>query len=211
MNKPGHLHQIFPTCLYVADVENSAAINDEMLPHIYRLRKQDRAEITDPELQRVFDYEVWTTYFSHPGKGLVDDSWTQRLQMAVLEHVQHFAKMLKFNFGDRKPRVTTLFANIHDELYHRHDAHTHPGAMFSGSYYVKIDPGAGRFRLIDPVRALQFHEFSFYEDTELNVSEVSLDPVEGRLVMFRSHVPHAVDRPAARGERVAVSFNINYE
>ncbi|NIO41748.1 MAG: hypothetical protein GTO41_17170 [Burkholderiales bacterium] len=205
------MHKIFPTCLYVADVENGAEINRGMLPHLYRLREQDRAEIKDPELLSVFDNEVWTTYFSRPGKGLIDEPWTQQLQEAVLAHVQHFAAMLKFNFGDRKPRIMTLFANIHDELYHRHDAHTHPGAMFSGSYYVKIDPGAGRFRLINPARALQFHEFSFNEETELNVNEVSLDPVQGRLVMFQSHVPHAVDRPTARGERVAVSFNVNYE
>ena len=83
--------------------------------------------------------------------------------------------------------------------------------MFSGSYFVKTYPGAGRFRFINPCRALQFHEFSYLQDTELNVNEVSLDPVEGRLVMFQSHVPHSVDRPTTRGERVAVAFNVNYD
>lgn len=210
MNKAGHLHEIFPTCLYVADVENSAEINKTMLPYIYELRERDRAEIKDPKLLSVFENEVWTTYFSRPGEGLINEPWTLGLRAAVLEHVQHFASMLKFKFDNREPRVTTLFANIHDQLYHRHDAHTHAGAMFSGVYYVKIDPGAGRFRMINPSRVLQFHEFSFHEDTPQNVNEVSLDPVPGRLVIFQSHVPHAVDRPTAVGERVAVSFNINY-
>jgi uncharacterized protein (TIGR02466 family) len=206
-----HLHQLFPTSLYVADVENSARINDDMLPQIYSIRERDMAKIKDPALLATFENEVWSTYFSYPGRGLIDEPWTKDLQATVLEHVERFADMLQFNFGNRKPRVTTLFANIHEEMYHHHDAHTHPGSMFSGTYYVKTDPGAGRFRLINPARALQFHEYSFHQDTELNVNEVSLDPVNGRLVMFQSHVPHAVDRPSKRGERVAVAFNVNYD
>jgi uncharacterized protein (TIGR02466 family) len=210
MSNSGHLHQVFPTCLYVADVDNAAAINEEMLPRIYSMRDEDRANITDPELLSVFDNEVWSTYFSRPGIGLIDEPWTKGLQAAILEHVEHFVTKLQINFGDRKPCVTTLFANIHEKPYHRHDAHTHPGSMFSGAYYVKTYPGAGRFRFVNPTRALQFFEYSFHEDTELNVNEVSLEPVAGRLVMFQSHVPHSVDRPVAIGERVAIAFNVNY-
>lgn len=211
MSQQFHLHTVFPTCLYVADVENAAEMNEAMLPHIYRLRDEDRENIKDPELLSVFENEVWSTYFSHPGRGLIDEPWTQDLQRAVIENTKLFAEQLQLNFGNRKPRVTTLFANIHEQLYHRHDAHTHPGSMFSGSYFVKAYPGAGRFRLINPCRALQFHEFSYHEQSELNVNDVSLDPVAGRLVMFQSHVPHAVDRPTVRGERIAVAFNVIYD
>lgn len=211
MSKPGHLHQLFPTCLYVADVDNSAQINAEILPHILKLREQDLANVSNPEMLNAFQYEVWTTYFSHPGVGLINESWTKDLQSVVLDHVAEFADMLQYNFGARRPRVTTLFANIHDKMFHHHDAHTHPGSMFSGTYYVKADRGAGRFRFVNPARALRFHEFSVLKDTELNVDEVSLDPVQGRIVLFPSHVPHAVDRPTEEGERIAVAFNVNYE
>lgn len=146
-----------------------------------------------------------------PGIGLINEPWIQDLQRAIIEHTELFAKQLQLEFGKRKVRVTTLFANIHEELYHRHGAHTHPGLMFSGSYFVKTYPGAGRFRLIKPTRALQFHEFSFRQHTDPNVNDVSLDPVAGRLVMFQSHVPHAVDRPTARGERIPVAFNVIYD
>ena len=210
MNKPGHLHTLFPTCLYVADVDNADPMNKEMLPHIHALREEDMRTLKDPELLATFRNEGWTTYFSHPGIGLIDEPWTRALQAAVLEHVRHFVDMLQFDFGQRRPRVTTLFANIHEELYHHHGAHTHPGSMFSGTYYVKAYPGAGRFRFFSPLRALQFYEFQFHQETQMNASEVALDPVTGRLVMFQSHVPHAVDRPTARGERVAVAFNVNY-
>ena len=211
MSQNYQLHTVFPSCLYVAEVENAAEMNEAMLPHIYEMRQQDRANIKDPEMLSVFENEVWSTYFSHPGVGLINEPWTRDLQREVLKHTEQFANLLQMDFGNRKPRVTTLFANIHEELYHRHDAHTHPGSMFSGSYFVKTYPGAGKFRFINPCRALQFHEFSFRENTELNVNEVSLDPVAGRLVMFQSHVPHAVDRPAVKGERIAVAFNVNYD
>ena len=205
------LHKVFPSSLYVADVDNAARINEDMLSRIYDLREQDRRNISDPELRSVFENDVWSTFFSRPGIGLLAEPWTQDLQRAILEHTQQYAELLQLDFGQRKPRITTLFANIHEELFHRHEAHTHPGSMFSGSYFVKAYPGAGKFRLINPCRVLQFHEFSSREDTELNVNEVSLEPVPGRMVMFLSHVPHAVDRPTVRGERVAVAFNVVYE
>lgn len=211
MSRNFHVHTVFPSCLYVAEVADAASINEAMLPEIYKLRDQDRSNIKDPELLSVFDNEVWSTYFSHPGPGLINEPWTRGLQAAILAHTKQFVELLQLDFGLRQPRVTTLFANIHEELYHRHDAHTHPGSMFSGSYFVKTYPGAGKFRFINPARALQFHEFTSLQDNELNVNEVSLDPVAGRLVMFQSHVPHAVDRPTVRGERIAVAFNVNYD
>ena len=210
MSRNYKLHTIFPSCLYVADVENAAQINKTMLPHIYELREQDRKNIKDPELLSVFEYDVWSSYFSRPGTGLINEPWTRDLQRAVIDNTEQFVKLLQLDFGKCKPHVTTLFANIHDKPYHRHDAHTHPGSMFSGTYFVKTYSGAGKLRLVNPCRALQFHEFSYHEDTELNVNEVSLDPVAGRIVMFHSHVPHAVDRPTAGGERIAVAFNVLY-
>lgn len=211
MSSSFHLHSVFPVSLYVAEVENSAEINETMLPHIYRLRDGDRANITDPKLLSVFENEVWSTYFSHPGVGLIDEPWTSELQRIILANTEQFVEQMELDFGTRKPRVTTLFANIHEKLYHRHDAHTHPGSMFSGSYFVRTYPGAGRFRLINPCRALQFFEFATAKDSVLNVNEISLDPVAGRMVMFQSHIPHAVDRPTVEGDRVAIAFNVNYE
>jgi uncharacterized protein (TIGR02466 family) len=210
MSKPGQLHTLFPTCLYVADIDEAEQINAEMLPHIYALREEDLRSITDPDLLATFENEGWTTYFSRPGIGLINEHWTQSFQAAILEHVGHFVDMLQIDFGGRQPRVTTLFVNIHEELYHHHDAHTHAGSMFSGAYYVRAYPGAGRFRFVSPVRVLQFHEFKFRRDTQLNAVEASLDPVTGRMVMFHSHVPHAVDRPTVRGERIAIAFNVNF-
>lgn len=210
MSQNHQIHTVFPSCLYVADVENAAKMNEAMLPHIYEMREGDKKNIKDPELLSVFENDVWSTYFSHPGIGLINEQWTQDLQRVVLEHTEQFVKLLQLDFGNRKPQVTTLFANIHDKPYHRHDAHTHAGSMFSGSYFVKTYPGAGKFRFVNPSRALQFHEYSYHENTELNVNEVSLDPIAGRMVMFHSHVPHAVDRPTAAGERIAVAFNVIY-
>ena len=211
MSGPAQLHTLFPTCLYLAEVEKSAHLNAQLLPHIYRLRNEDMAEVEDPALLRTFQTEGWTTYFSRPGVGLIHEEWTKQLQQELLRHVRTFVEMLQFDFGKRVPRVTTLFANIHDQLYHRHPAHTHPGSMFSGAYYVKSYPGAGRFRIVSPLRALQFHELAFRQQTELNAGEAALDCVAGRVVLLQSHVPHSVDRPTLPGERVAIAFNVNYE
>jgi uncharacterized protein (TIGR02466 family) len=210
MKQRENLYQLFPTCLYVADVAESKALNAGLLPEIYKLRSEDEKSNLSAELKSVFDNEVWTSYFSRKGEGLIRMPWTFELQKAALFHVARFVDLLKYDFGNCKPKITTLFANIHSEPWHRHDAHTHPGSMFSGSYYVKTYAGAGRLRLVNPAKVLKFHEYSTKDQSELNVDDVSLDPVEGRVVIFHSHVPHAVDRPTVAGDRVAISFNVNY-
>ena len=129
MIKRGQLHTLFPTCLYVDD---AAQMNAEMLPHIYALRDEDLRNTTDPKLLATFENEGWITYFSKPGIGLINEPWTQPRHAAVFEHVGHFVDILHLDFGGRRPQVTTLFANIHEELYHHHGAHPH--SMISGAY-----------------------------------------------------------------------------
>ena len=132
MSKCGQLHTLFPTCLYVADVDDATQMNAEMLPHIYALRDEDLRNTTDPKLLATFENEGWITYFSKPGIGLINEPWTQPRHAAVFEHVGHFVDILHLDFGGRRPQVTTLFANIHEELYHHHGAHPH--SMISGAY-----------------------------------------------------------------------------
>jgi uncharacterized protein (TIGR02466 family) len=89
--------------------------------------------------------------------------------------------------------------------------HTHPGATWSGVYYVddgESNPGAEgtAIALSDPCPARTNIFFP-----ELSNSNVLFRPVPGLMILFPSYVPHAV--PPHRGDRprISIAFNVRKE
>jgi uncharacterized protein (TIGR02466 family) len=91
-----------------------------------------------------------------------------------------------------------------------HAAHTHPGATWSGVYYV--DPGesvpgdSAPLQLIDPCqgRANTFLPF-------LLPSTVHVQPKAGLMVLFPSYIGHTVFPYRGPGTRISIAFNLRKE
>jgi uncharacterized protein (TIGR02466 family) len=93
---------------------------------------------------------------------------------------------------------------------HYNSVHDHPGAMWSGVYYVSggkpdsNDPFNGRLELIDPragVNMLRL-ERGLFEGRYL------VEPMPGLMVMFPSWLKHMVHPFQGSGERISTSFNV---
>ena len=89
--------------------------------------------------------------------------------------------------------------------------HTHPGATWSGVYYVddgesSPDAEGTAIALSDPCPA-RTNIFV----PELSNSNVLFRPVPGLMILFPSYVPHAV--PPHRGDRprISIAFNVRKE
>ena len=89
--------------------------------------------------------------------------------------------------------------------------HTHPGATWSGVYYVDDgesipDAEGTAIQLSDPCPARTNIFFP-----ELSNSNVLFGPVPGLMILFPSYVPHAV--PPHRGDRprISIAFNVRKE
>lgn len=89
--------------------------------------------------------------------------------------------------------------------------HTHPGATWSGVYYVDhgeeneaakgtalhlYDPNAARSNLFFP---------------EISAQDVLFKPIPGLMVLFPSYVPHAVLPHAGTRTRISIAFNVRRE
>lgn len=89
--------------------------------------------------------------------------------------------------------------------------HTHPGATWSGVYYVdpgEADPAAPGTAIQlydpDPARANLFFP-------ELSTANVLFKPDPGLMILFPSYVPHAVPPHRGARERISVAFNVRRE
>jgi len=126
------------------------------------------------------------------------------------EMIEEATRRLYAEFG-RSPQpaswMLSAWANV-NRYGDFNQMHTHPGATWSGVYYVDdggSDPTAEAtaIRLSDPNPARTNLFFP-----ELSASDILFKPEPGLMLLFPSYVPHAVlphrgDRP-----RISIAFNV---
>jgi uncharacterized protein (TIGR02466 family) len=89
--------------------------------------------------------------------------------------------------------------------------HTHPGATWSGVYYVdygesRDDAEGTAIQLYDPYPARANVFFP-----ELSTANVLFRPEPGLMILFPSYVPHAVPPHRGDRERISIAFNVRRE
>ncbi len=105
--------------------------------------------------------------------------------------------------------ITNMWANIANPN-RRHHMHTHANCLLSGLVYIKTPKNCGSTVFASPRLLSKNLEFTYLQKNELN-SDVFIMPAEkGRMLIWPSHVPHAVEQGAAdeTEERIVVAFNI---
>jgi len=88
--------------------------------------------------------------------------------------------------------------------------HSHVNSMFSGCLYVKIPPDSGEFRFnvpsMTPTYITQTINPDLSESNIYNMREVNIQPEEGMVILFPSHLPHSVSQCETDG-RYSIAFN----
>ena len=119
-----------------------------------------------------------------------------------------------YNYKNTNPiiKIANSWININDTKECYTETHVHPGSVFSGVYYVKCteDSGLIKFDRNFYERFLFHCHGAIEESSELSAEGVLYKPIEGRLLLFPSYLPHSVGKNLDDSERVSISFNIHY-
>ncbi|MEL6197574.1 MAG: TIGR02466 family protein [Pseudomonadota bacterium] len=199
------VRQLFPTPIALMRLPNYAAIN---------------AALEKAILAR--EAEVRSVQHSNLGGWQSPHdlaSWTGEAGQAVLQTAVGLANRLTVDRAGRPIEAQWLmnaWANV-NRAGHGNEFHTHPGAYWSATYYVR-DGGCsenpalgGEFEIADPrgiAPAMLAPELAFATKNGLSVGvNESLSPVPGLMVMFPSWLSHGV-RPY-HGEDVRISIALN--
>jgi uncharacterized protein (TIGR02466 family) len=115
----------------------------------------------------------------------------------------------------RRREVDTATITLHESWVHittnggHHDVHIHGNCSWCGIYYVDIGdcvnrPTNGMTEFYSPFR-------STYDDFGVRLAlpgdVVRVAPLEGKLVLFPSYVPHAAGRYTGKQDRIVIAFN----
>jgi len=182
--------QFFPTTVYGKDVQLD---NDKLTQDIVNWSNQDQG------LQKT-NYKGWHSKTDMASK--------PEYQPLVNELMIMCKDVFKEEWLDREPILGNMWANINPKDG-MNQPHIHPNSLFSGVYYVKSNPQAGRLKIYDPRPGAQIVMPARLQGQPPKHlwRDANLDPVPGRIIMFPAWLLHSVEPNQSNDLRISVSFN----
>ena len=186
------LVQLFPTCLWIHQVEDHAARDARWLAAI--------AEIEQAHPMPQGPADAWQSpddLHRHP-------AFTDFAGLA-LTGARNVLGFLKCRV--QEIYITSCWANINRRGRAHHD-HTHPNNYLSGVYYPKAPKGSGGIVFADPRPQASMIAPEFTQMTPFTSNVHRVEPEAGRMILFHSWLPHSVEANASGEERVSIAFNV---
>ena len=184
------IEKFFPTLVYGKDVELN---NHQLAQDIVNWSNQDKGV-------NKTNYKGWHSTTDMANKPeyqlLVNELFKMQQDIYEKEHL------------DRQPKLGNMWANINPPEG-MNQPHIHPNALFSGVYYVKSNPQAGRLKIYDPRPGVQIVMPVRKEGKPPKHlwRDANLDPFPGRIIMFPAWLWHSVEPNQSNDLRISVSFN----
>ena len=93
--------------------------------------------------------------------------------------------------------------------------HSHPGCDLSGVLWIKCPNQCGNILFYSPSCFETFQEIESYtqdfKDNNNYHHNYWFPPIEGRMLIFPSHLQHEVKKNLSNEDRISASFNIKLE
>jgi uncharacterized protein (TIGR02466 family) len=105
--------------------------------------------------------------------------------------------------------ITNMWANIANPN-RRHNFHNHPNCLLSGIVYIKVPKNCGRTIFASSRLNSKNIEPTYLHKNDINADIFSMPPEKGRMMIWPSHVPHAVEEGTANEaeDRIVLAFNV---
>jgi len=192
----------FSTPIFYKDIVNSKSLNKHLLKHITSWKKRDEKGIVRSNSlgwHSAVDMHHRKEYHT-----LVKELFKMQEEIFVAEGYH----------PDTEPYCDNMWANVNYKYSHNKN-HVHPGAMWSGVYYIQCPKDCGHIWFTDPCGERHIDMPIMARDKKKPTHywrEVHYQPIEGRLIMFPGWLTHEVAQnmcnlKGSKGWRVSVSFN----
>ena len=151
---------------------------------------------------------------------LNDSTWGDNIRTSFVSGENNFLE--KYGMFGVSEFTNPVVKYFHDLLYkngevsmfeswinyqgnHQHQRqHTHHGSVISAVYYLKTNGKDGNITFHPPLSVMEVKDPA---SDEWNYSMISYPPVEGRLFVFPSWVPHSVGDNMTDDTRISIAMN----
>ena len=198
---------IFPVPIHVFDIKDFELYKKDLIDYAYNLRSKD------PEDSKGSNYGIKSSV-RHTIEGwqsktfpLYDQS--DKLHSILMDCITSLPP-LKENINVYSKAWVNINSPGSLNLQH-----SHPGCDLSGVLWIKCPDKSGDIFFHSPSCFETFQEIESYtEDFKNNNNyyhSYYFPPIEGRMLIFPSHLEHDVRENLSKEDRISVSFNIKLE
>lgn len=137
---------------------------------------------------------------------IIDNTGFEHLIQEIEERCNQLHHQL--GFATHLKQEIYFWVNINRENNYN-ISHMHPGAFFSGVYYIKAEPYAGAISFMNPVMQHPYviNPGMTAYPTTFNSASYTESPEPGKLVIFPSWLLHYVQPNKSGSDRISLAFN----
>jgi uncharacterized protein (TIGR02466 family) len=198
----------FPSFIYDSPLQKKGA--DELLTSMLLACQKVRAEDDAGRAWCLEHYPAgYTSYGTLRNLNRHVPAFNQ-LEQKIWPHVKRFAQRLDMDLLEVNLAMTDCWVNVMSRGA-VHPLHSHPGAVFSGTYYVSTPQGCSSIGFQDPRWELSSDAPPRLKECRTeNQRQISYSAEAGKVVLFESWLRHQVTSNPTVEERVSISFNYTW-
>jgi len=185
---------IFPTPIHCFDIEGFENIKNKLIDYAYDFKKRE------PIGESISNQGGWQSPdFMVTNK----DDLLHEFIIDCLNNFSGIKETVKYSI--------LSWINInHPGSYNT--KHVHPSCNMSGVVWIKSPKNCGRIEFENPTIFQDYDLINAYVDEFKDRSNYhhsfAYKPIEGRFLVFPSHLVHRVEENKSNEDRISVSFNI---
>ena len=188
------LTNLFPSPVHIFESDGFDEFKNNLIDYVYKLKEKD------PEGYTISNRNGWQS------RGFDLSDMNDLLHGTILQGLSSFSAIK----NTTKMRASA-WININSPGSYN-VKHTHPNSHLSGVMWIKAPKDSGNIVFDNPNGHQTHTEINSYnqefKDQFFVHHSYWLPPIEGRMIIFPSHLQHAVNENKSNEDRISVSFNI---
>ena len=188
------LTNLFPSPVHIFESDGFDEFKNNLIDYVYKLKEKD------PEGYTISNRNGWQS------RGFDLSDMNDLLHATILQGLSSFSAIK----NTTKMRASA-WININSPGSYN-VKHTHPNSHLSGVMWIKAPKDSGNIVFDNPNGHQTHTEINSYNQEFKDQFFVHhaywLPPIEGRMIIFPSHLQHAVNENKSNEDRISVSFNI---
>ena len=191
------LVNLFPSSVHIFNINGFDEVRDKLIDYAYEYKKND------PDGNIISNRGGWQSKDFSVRK---EDDILHSLIINCLASFPYIKESYNI-FAD-------AWININPTGSYN-NKHNHPSSDLAGVLWIKCPKDCGEIVFDNPSAFQTFKTINAYEDKFKDVNKIHhtyfFPPVEGRVLIFPSHLDHNVRENKSKEDRISVSFNIRLQ
>jgi uncharacterized protein (TIGR02466 family) len=138
------------------------------------------------------------------------DTDTSVIKKFIIQKVEDYLNYAGYDLSFTKLKVQNIWAN---EMVSGSEqtTHNHVGCVMSGCLYLEAPTVGGEIKFHNPSLRFDRVNLPIKEYTELNSEIWGLQPKQGQMFIWHSHLQHSVPESIFEGVRKSIAFDVVVE